>query len=308
MNTETLYEMLQFKKVVIELKITIPKEMIDSELKKYIEVVEELQQIGQKVLSTVISESQRINKSKPSLFISLVIMKRMLECMSSIKLLVTLRHRRDASILLLNLIELRLDLMYIALDDKHADVWLDHDKEHTKPWKIGFLFRSLYVEEGELNAEKENYKRFSMAKHGNPLGGLMSFPIEVTNRALLINEEQNDSPYSSIIYFFACGVEVYRICNSTLTIAKQLGLDIEQINETLEKTFEVLRKLYDQDTLRTVHELVNSIEKPHLCNVCCAIPKGKVEINCLIRQGSYKRELLFDQNVQFSCEAFIEKP
>lgn len=289
------------------MKITIPQELIDSKLNKYIEVVEELQHIGNKVLSEVISESKRIKKTKPSLFIGIVIMKRMLEYISSIKLLITLGHRRDASILLLNLIEMRLDLMYIALDDIHADEWLNHDKEHTKPWKVGFLFRSLYLNQSELNAEQENYKRFSMAKHANPLGGLMSFPIEVTNRALLINEEEKTSTYTSIVYFFACGVEVQRICNSTLTIAKQLGYDMEQINETLEMTFEFLRGLYDQDTLRTVQELLGSIEKPLICNKCCAIPQGKVEITCLLKQGDFKREQIFKKNAQFICEAFIEK-
>lgn len=60
----------------------------------------------------------------------------MLECMSSIKLLILLGHKRDAANLLLNLIELRLDLIYISLDDNHANEWLDHDKEHVKPWKV----------------------------------------------------------------------------------------------------------------------------------------------------------------------------
>lgn len=289
------------------MKITIPHKLIDSKLNKYIEVVEELQDIGNKVLSEVISESKRIKKTKPSLFIGIVIMKRMLECISSIKLLITLGHRRDASVLLLNLIEMRLDLMYIAVDDIHADEWLNHDKEHTKPWKVGFLFRALYLDSNELNAEQENYKRFSMTKHANPLGGLMSFPIEVTNRALLINEEEKTSTYTSIVYFFACGVEVHRICNSTLTIAKQLGYDVEQVNETLEMTFGLLRGLYDQDTLRTVQELMENIEKPQLCNQCCAIPQGKVEITCLQRQGDFKREQIFKENAQFICEAFIEK-
>ncbi|WP_341280730.1 hypothetical protein [Paenibacillus sp. FSL H8-0537] len=289
------------------MRIKIPQKLIDLKLSKYIEVVEELQHISNKVLSEVVSESKRIKKTKPSLFIGIVIMKRMLECSGSIKLLITLGHRRDASILLLNLIEMRLDLMYIALDDTHADEWLNHDKEHTKPWKVSFLFRSLYLNQNELNAEQSNYKRFSMSKHANPLGGLMSFPIEVTNRALLINEEEKNSTYTSIVYYFACGVEIYRICNTTLKIAKQLGYDMEQVNESLEIIFEFLRGLFDRDTLGTVQELLYNIEKPQLCNKCCAIPQGHVEITCLLRQGDFKRKQIFLKNAQFICEAFTEK-
>ncbi|MEX2462546.1 MAG: hypothetical protein WD469_14820 [Paenibacillaceae bacterium] len=287
------------------MKISIPQVYVDPDFQKYIEVLEDFQDVGNKILKEITIESQKMKKATPSFFISIVIMQRALECMSSTKLLVVLGHRRDAAILLLNLIELRLDLMYIALDDKHADEWLNHDKEHIKPWKVGHLFKALYSELGELKAEQNNYKKFSMAKHGNPLGGLMSFPIEVTNRALLIHKEK-EPPYSSIIYFFACGVELYRICNATLDIARQLDYEIEGIRQALEDLNITLRDFFDRDTLKTVHELVNSLEKPQLCDRCCAVPKGKIEITCLIRQSNYKREKLFDEKAEFICESFVE--
>lgn len=100
-----------------------------------------------------------------------------------------MENERDVAILILNMIELRLDILYMAQDYNNADIWLKHAKEYRKPWSVSSLYKKLY-KGSELKTEKDIYERFSMVKHGNPVGGLTSFPIGVSDKHLAITKEE----------------------------------------------------------------------------------------------------------------------
>jgi hypothetical protein len=287
---------------VRKLEVPIPEQLIDEALIDYFECIEKLHESTLLLISEITQQSQEIKQTSPSLFISIVLLERVAECLSSIKLLILFGQKRDAAILILNLIELRLDLLYISLNSKNADEWLDHSKEHTKPWKVSFLFRQLYSEPRELEAEQDNYKRFSMVKHGNPLGGIMSFPIEITNRALLFNEEE--PTFTSALYLYISGVECHRICNAAIVIAEKIGYQLENINKRLTYIMDNFQTLYDHFILSAVDQLIDRQEIPELCKNCVAIPKGKIEISCLVRRGRYHKQKIIDPNHKFLCDSF----
>lgn len=102
---------------------------------------------------------------------------RMADTSLSIELLVSKGRWRDASTLLLTLVELRLDLQYIAAQPSRAGKWLDHQDQGRKPWRVATQIRSLFPEGGERDAELANYRTFSTIKHGNPAVGGLAFPV-----------------------------------------------------------------------------------------------------------------------------------
>ena len=281
------------------MEIKIQNELIKDDLTDFIELVERLQHSANKTLKEIALQSKKI-KMEPSIYIGYVIVKRVIECINSIKILSLLGLERDAAILLLNLIELRLDIMYISLEEKNANEWLNHEKQNVKPWKVGFLFKKLYQDRNELEAERENYKRFSMIKHGNPVGGIHSFPIEISQRKLIFRDK-NGTQDRLAVYLFACGNECYNICNTVIGIAENYGFSLCNYKETIDQLHDLLKKLNTAHIYNMLYKLTNNIATPQLCKRCSAIPKGTIEITCLLRQADIES---FTENGEFKCDMY----
>lgn len=282
-----------------KMNIELSCDFENEDLLSFISVLERLQGATELII-TSINEQYRKEKMYPSIYIGIVILKRFIECINSIKVLALLGMERDASILLLNLIELRLDLMYIRTDSKHADVWLNHEKENEKPWKIGFLFKQLYLNQNEREAEIENYRRFSMAKHGNPVGGLHSFPIEISKRRLIIRD--NDGVKDRIaVYLFACGSECSRVCNTVIDIGEKFGFTFNNLKQQIDILKKKIDDLNYNHMKEMVFDLMNHISKPELCGNCNFIPSGVVEISCLLRQANWQNYM---PDIEFSCNNY----
>ncbi len=106
------------------------------------------------------------------------ILDRMIECATSILLLAEQNRARDMAVLLLALMELRIDLQYIALSPERELEWLAHRTEWRKPWKISRQFEAIFPREEERQAEFDMYRMLSMIKHGSPLNEI-SFLTEM---------------------------------------------------------------------------------------------------------------------------------
>ena len=209
-----------------------------------------VQEMRNEITNLIIAFTKQAT-SKPmrlSNYVSLLILFRMKECMTSVEILISKGLERDAATLILTLIELRLDMQYIALDyKKNAKDWIDHDEDYKKPWKVGILFKELFPNKNERDREKECYRNFSMIKHGNPFGGTISFPIGVKDEWLVVNEKSNSNMQAP--YIFAEGIECHGILKAAIKDFSDAGFDI--------KSNEIAIESLNSKLLELNHEHVN---------------------------------------------------
>lgn len=277
------------------MKFEIKKEIENTITVDFVKVIEQLQILAQKVLSGFAEQLGKTN-IQPIEVVSIIIMKRCVECVNSIKILSLMGNERDVAILILNMIELRLDILYMAQDYNNADIWLKHAKEYRKPWSVSSLYKKLY-KGSELEAEKDIYKRFSMVKHGNPVGGLTSFPIGVRDKHLVIRDETVEGDIIPV-YLFGCGNEIYRVTKTLINISQDHNFDLAITKEELEKKKTKLEKLYNKYINNKINELKSVTVLPDLCKECNAIPKDVIEITCLLKQSNKK------DDGSFECDKF----
>ena len=128
---------------------------------------------------------------------------RMTECCLSLEILVSKGRNRDAAILLLTLLELRLDLRFVAQDPSRVAVWLSNTDVARKPWGVTKQIKSLFTHEAERDAELEMYRFLSMIKHGNPVSGISGFPASFEGDALAFYSVEADFNQSKTILFGA---------------------------------------------------------------------------------------------------------
>ena len=127
--------------------------------------------------------------TRSTLGIILPVLLRLVECSQSIAILLMKNRLRDASILMLNIYELRLDLIYISLDTSREEIWITSNVKSKKPWKVGAQQKEIFKEHDELSAEKSIYRNFSMTKHGNIAGDQTSFPVAFKKNNLIFSGE-----------------------------------------------------------------------------------------------------------------------
>ena len=119
--------------------------------------------------------------SKPltqSNFVSLKILFRLKECMVSIELLISKGLARDAAQLLLILMELRLEMQYIAENPSHADEWIFSNRQDKNPWPVDVLIKNIFPNADDQNTEHSNYRHLLQIKHSDPMGAQPSFPVK----------------------------------------------------------------------------------------------------------------------------------
>jgi hypothetical protein len=68
-------------------------------------------------------------------------------------------------------------MRYIALDQSRAPKWLENANAGRKPWSAREQIKAVFVAGAEREAELDFYRQLCMVKHGNPVGGLASFPV-----------------------------------------------------------------------------------------------------------------------------------
>ncbi|MDX6404021.1 MAG: hypothetical protein QOH70_1476 [Blastocatellia bacterium] len=172
----------------------------------------------------VVSQLKRRSVATPTR-VALMIVLRMTEGAVSIELLCLKNRVRDSAILLLSLYELQLDLQYISLDNARAETWIDHAKETTKPWGVMSQLREIYTNPTELAAERAIYRRYSMAKHSNPLGRNFSFPVAFTRQLIQLDTATKNSS-ALPFHIFGLGECLCRSGTAASRIWKSQGLNV----------------------------------------------------------------------------------
>ena len=189
-----------------------------------------------------------------------VIIPRILEGARSVMLLCQKNFARDAGILLINIHELRLDLEYIGISNERADVWLNHTKDNRKPWKVSDQIKELSEDKKEEDAMFSAYRYYSMAKHGNPVGKNLSFPISKLEKDVYqINRVQNNDPLIHH-YMFGLGIEIKNVGMAAIRSYDNSGFDVNCFADNFNKHWETLSK-YSTDHITTV--LKEFVVVPH---------------------------------------------
>ena len=117
------------------------------------------------------------------------ILNRQLECSGASMFLASRNFFRDSATLILTLMELRLDLEFIANDVDNELKWISQERTTKKLWGVTDQIISLKKDENEKSADLKSYEFLSIIKHGNPAMGHLSFNISAKSNRLIIDKK-----------------------------------------------------------------------------------------------------------------------
>ncbi len=211
------------------------------EILAYCHCIERIRHESFQVVTSLLSPNPTDVKVAQPL-VAIAIAQRIDEIAASAMVLLLKGRERDAGILILSAYELQLDAMYMALASDRAAIWLDHARENVKPWKVRDLQTALFIDPCELQAEQGIYRKYSMIKHCNPVGGTFAFPIAVSR-----NQIQLDcaiDPRFTFVHLYGLGITVVRTLIAISSVARDLGFEIERTLCTLHSEKEHLNLLH----------------------------------------------------------------
>jgi len=258
-------------------------------------LLRELQVIVNDTISMVISHYRK-SQIETSNWVAIIILKRIIESTKAGEVLISHKLDRDASILLTNQMELRLDLQYISKDHAQAQTWLNHTNSYQKPWRVRKLLEQLFEDRKEFEAEKEMYMRFSMVKHGNPVAETFSFPLAIKNGYLVAPPQEDILLSKFALYIFAFFSELFRAYKAAIIDFKRCSFNVKEQEDKANFINMMMNDLYTESIYEQVHLLEKISPKPELCNSCVAVPENKIEITCLLRRK--------ERADNFSCEKY----
>lgn len=270
--------------------------MVEGDTKQaYKSLLRELQLIVDDTIDTV-AANYRNKPLEASNWVAIIILKRLVESTKAGEVLIIHQFDRDASILLTNQIELRLDLEYVSRDHNRANAWLNHTNSHSKPWKVRSLFEQLFEKE-ELKAEKEVYMRFSMVKHGNPVAETFGFPLAIRGSHLLIPPQEDILLAKFSIYVFSFFSQLYRAYKAAVVDFRRCGLDVTEQENKADFINMAMSDLNTKSFYEQVHVLQKISPKPDLCDSCRTFPQNTIEVTCLLHR--------IKQADRFTCERYV---
>lgn len=224
--------------------------------------LQNIQNTAQTLILNIIQHNKQV---KITIGIVVAILMRIKECVTTIQLLAIKGRSRDIAILLLNVMELRVDLQYIALNSDREEEWIKHENEWRKPWNMSKQLKEICEDEDELKAEQDMYHLFSMIKHGSPANnhknlssgiknkrGIknISFDIAVTNKALQLDPSSAKDMIGP--YLYGAGIDVKKACIAGLKILARHGLTFSDIVKELESHVDNLSKFLEKDMLNQI--------------------------------------------------------
>lgn len=219
--------------------------------------LQNIQNTAQTLILNIIDKNKEV---KVTIGIVVAILKRIQECVTSIQLLAIKGRSRDIAILLLNVMELRVDLQYIALNVDREDEWINHENEWRKPWEMSKQLKEIYEDKEDLEAERDMYHLFSMIKHGSPaskhknLSSLIknmeatrniSFDISITNKELQLDLSRAKNMI--VPYLYGAGINISEACIASFKILARHRLTFRKIDKELKSQVQNLSKFLEID-------------------------------------------------------------
>jgi hypothetical protein len=222
----------------------------DEQLKRFIHQVGKLRTLLVLQTVAILKQSPPGARLAPAI-VTIGLLQRLAEVSGSIELLSSKGRGRDCAVLLVTVMELRLDLQYISADRTRAEAWLSHTQQHRKPWAVSRQLKDLFPVQEEFEAEQDNYRRLSMAKHGNPVAGLESFPLGLHRSALLLPKDSIAIPYlCSLLY--CLGMNLTQSMRAAFHLLKDEGFQVDDIEVETEAQVDQLQSLIKSQIMNLI--------------------------------------------------------
>lgn len=188
--------------------------------------------------------------------VALVGLFRLKEAIDSILMLSLNGKVRDASILMLSLQELELDLRYIAQRESRAAEWIKHSDLGKKPWRVSFLMSEVYECNAEKSAAGDIYRLLCAIKHGNPAAGTSSFPLGVVNNWLCL-QRKSALPDEITIVLYASGITGCGILRVAIDAISASGFSIGPTLDLLRAKRSELDEVYSRHLRQIIRHLLS---------------------------------------------------
>jgi hypothetical protein len=193
------------------------------------------------------------------------VLYRMMECALSVEFLASKGRHRDAAVLVLTLMELRLDLQYAAQESARASVWLANTEQGFKPWRVTKQIKAVFQEPREHEAELANYRHFSMVKHGNPLGGVASFPVGLSAEGIVVRNDPDDKVDVNICItcLFASGSCLHQAFSAAMSLLPTADAEMDQATVDIDKAMAAVDQTFNAHVQQMVEARVSPPSMRH---------------------------------------------
>ena len=253
---------------------------------EYIMCVSEMLSHVRSLFSSIICENTEV---RVTIGLVAAILHRVSECAASVLILAEQNRARDMAVLLLNLMELRIDLQYIALSEERESEWLEHVNEWRKPWNLDSQLKEIFQNPKERQAEVDIYHIFSMIKHGSPaksvswLSEMMNTEDDVSGVAFSItcdgkklNLDPQDFSYMTGILLFHTGINAHDGAQAACRVLSKRDISFASIADELAIAKCSLSAVLERDCMRGVVQWVGG-RNPEFGKLCSEVERLKAE-------------------------------
>lgn len=220
---------------------------IDESFYDYTDEIEIQRTIIREIISEIITQNKN-----PLVTVGILvgILNRQTECCAASMFLASRNFFRDSAILILTLMELRLDLEYIAKNVDNEQKWFSQERSSKKLWSVKDQIRFVATGEDEEIADLEAYKFLSIIKHGNPALGNLAFKISAKPGEILIDEKNRGVNPKHLLVILS--YQLKRSLKAVLTISKRHGVNLSDFEPRMSK----VQATIDIKSSDTVEEMI----------------------------------------------------
>lgn len=203
---------------------------IDESFYAFIDDIEVQRTIIREVITNILHQNKN---SLVTVGVLVGILNRQLECSGASMFLASRNFFRDSAILILTLMELRLDLEFIAKNADNELKWITQEKSNKKLWNVKHQISSAAKDESEKSSDLETYEFLSIIKHGNPAVGHLSFMISAKSDRLIIDRKNNSVNPKQLLG--SLSYQFDKTFDAVLTISKRNGIDLSSFQSRMTK-------------------------------------------------------------------------
>ena len=225
-------------------KIVEPRSINDASIGAFCLAVQGMRHTLVEFIQYALAELERHPVTIPNR-VALAILHRISEASLSAELLCLKGCVRDASIIVLTIFELQLDVSYIAQDVSRSSTWISHSHKQQKPWKVRNQMDAVYPDEPERDAECAIYRHLSMIKHGNPVGKTVSFGFAVDEHTMTLDTVRGNCQMLPAL-LFGLGSRIHKAIEAAAGIWASQGLSVGTFALTSKAECDSLSQLLEE--------------------------------------------------------------
>lgn len=166
---------------------------------------------------------------------------------------------RDSATLILTLMELRLDLEFIAKNVDNELKWISQVNANKKLWGVKDQINAVGKDDSEKSSDTNVYQFLSIIKHGNPAHGHLAFQISVKPDRILIDE--NNSSVNPKQLLGLLSYQFDRSFDAALVIAKRHGIDLSKYEPRMNEIKATIKTKSFNNLKEMIKEYIDATNK-----------------------------------------------